>query len=318
MSSENTSQHQAVNLSKYRVAAVQMDIVPGQVETNRDHAVELAHEAIRRGARLIVFPEMADTDEITGAWKLATTAPGPFTAPFEELAAEHGVHIVIGMARRVGEAFYNSAVFIGPEGVLGAYDKVHVWSGSWDEARDDWGEDPRRIEPHNFLPGDGFSVFDIDGVSVGAMICYDGMFPESWQCLRLLGADLIVWPTNRGTYGDMNVPAMARYIQLNVMAVNRFGQSTYWTAGDSQIVGAQGNVLAHAYNGESVLIADLDIEGDRRWRRQIPYIRDRRPDLYARYLHLRPESEVAPGIPSYQVAPLWARSREQGDPEPED
>jgi predicted amidohydrolase len=144
------------------------------------------------------------------------------------------------------------------------------------------------------------------------------MFAESWQCLRLLGADLVVWPTNRDTYGDMDVPAMARFFQLNVMAVNRFGQSTYWTRGDSQVVSAQGNVLAHAYNGESVLIADLDIEGDRRWRRRIPYIRDRRPDIYARYMHLRPENEIAPGIPSYQVAPLWARLREQVDPEPGD
>ena len=313
MSSDRATSSQGVNLAKYRVAAVQMDIVPGEVERNRDHAMDLGREAIRRGARLIVFPEMVDTDEITGAWRLATTAPGPFTRPFEGLAAEHGVHIVIGMARRVGEAFYNSAVFIGPEGVLGAYDKVHIWTGSWDETRNEWSEDPRRIESHNFLPGDRFSVFAIDAISVGTMICYDGMFPESWQSLRLLGADLVLWPTNRATYEDVDVPAMARYFQLNVMAVNRFGQSNYWTQGDSQIIGAQGNVLAHAYGGESVLIADLDIEGDRGWRRQIPYIRDRRPDLYERYLHLKPELEVAPGIPSHQVKPLWASPRDHAD-----
>ena len=307
MSAQDPSQRDPLHLSKYRVAAVQMDIVPGAWETNRDHAVELVRVAIGRGARLIAIPEMVDTDEIMGAWKLATTAPGPFTRPFEDLAAEHRVHIVVGMGRRVDEAFYNSAVFIGPAGVLGAYDKVHVWSGSADE-------DPRRIEPHNFVPGDGFYVFDIDGLSVGAMICYDGMFAESWQCLRLLGADLVVWPTNRDTYGDVDVPALACYFQLNVMAVNRFGQSNYWTRGDSQIVGAQGNVLAHALNGESVLIADLDIEGDRRWRRRIPYIRDRRPDVYDRYLHLRPEAEVAPGPPSYCVEPLWRRYG--GDAEP--
>jgi predicted amidohydrolase len=285
-----------------------MDIVPGEWESNRDRAAELVRAAIDRGARLIAIPEMADTDEITGAWKLATTAPGPFTDPFEALASAHGVHIVVGMGRIVDDAYYNSAVFIGPGGVLGAYDKVHVWSGSWDVKGDDFGEDPRRIEPHNFLPGDGFYVFDIDGISVGAMICYDGMFAESWQCLRLLGADLVVWPTNRDTYYDMDVPAMARFFQLNVMAVNRFGQSNYWTRGDSQIVSAQGQVLAHALNSESVLIADLDIEADRRWRRQIPYIRDRRPDVYDRYMHLRPGSEVAPGPPSYEVEPLWKRS----------
>lgn len=307
MSLGNASENEPVDLSKYRVAAVQMDIVPGEWERNRDHAVELVRVAIELGARLIAIPEMADTDEITGAWKLATTAPGPFTEPFEALASDHGVHIVVGMGRRVDEEYFNSAVFVGPGGVLGAYDKVHVWSGSADE-------DPRRIEPHNFLPGDGFHVFDIDGVSVGALICYDGMFTESWQCLQLLGADLVVWPTNRDTYQDTDVPALARFFHLNVMAVNQFGQSNYWTRGNSQIVSAQGTVLAHVLNGESVLIADLDIEADRRWRRRIPYIRDRRPDVYDKYLHLRPEAEVAPGPPSYCIEPLWKRPGEDSEP----
>ncbi len=292
-------------LSAYRVAAVQMDIVPRAIERNRDHAAEMAREAIRRGARLVVFPELCDIDEVSQAWELATPVSGPFTEPLQELAAKHGVHIVIGMSRRMEERYFNSAVFIGPQGIIGAYDKVHPWSGVWDEARNDWGEDPNRIEPHNFLPGEGFKVFDLGGVSVGAMICYDGMFSESWLCNRLLGADLVVWPTNRGTYGDIDVPALARFFQLSVMAVNRFGQSTYWTQGDSQIIDAQGNVLAHAYGGEAVLIADLDVAGARKWRRALPYMRDRRPDLYSRILQRAPVAEIAPGIHSAHVRPLW-------------
>jgi predicted amidohydrolase len=305
MSPESTDKYISINLSSYRVAGVQMDIVPGEWERNRDHAASLVQTAIDRDAQLIVCSELCDIDEISHAWELATPAPGPFTLPFEQLAAENGVHIVVGMARRTDDGYYNSAVFIGPQGIVGAYDKVHGWSGSPDE-------DPRRIEPHNFLPGDGFTVFDIDGISVGALICYDGMFAESWQCLRLLGADLVVWPTNRDTYGDTSVVELARFYHLNIIAVNRFGQSTYWTRGDSQIVSARGKVLAHAYNGESVLIADLDIAGDRQWRRRIPYIRDRRPDVYDKYLHLRPEAEVSAGPPSYCVEPLW-RSPDEAD-----
>ncbi len=295
------------DLAHYRVSAVQMDIVPGQIEANRDHAVELARDAIRRGARLIVFPELADIDMVEDAQALATAAPGPFTKPLEGLAAEHGVHIVIGMARRVGESLYDSAVFVGPQGVIGAYDKVHLWTGKWDTVRGDWAEDPRRIEAHNYLPGDGFKVFCIDGISVGAMICYDGLYAESWLCNRLLGADVIVWPTNRGTYRDVSVPALAKFFQINVIAANRFGQSTYWTPGDSQIVDAQGNELAHVYNGESVLIADLDVEAARKWRRTLPYLRDRRPDTYQAIVAASPKSEMAPGIPSSEVKPLWRR-----------
>jgi N-carbamoylputrescine amidase len=297
-----------MDLTAYRVAAVQMDIVPGVMERNRDHAVDLGKQAIARGARLIVFPELADIDMVENAYELATPVPGPFTAPFEVLANRHGVHIMIGVARRTGDELYNSAVFIGPSGILGVYDKVHVWAGDWDVAQDRWAEDPRRIEPHNYLPGKEFKVFLIDGISVGAMICYDGMFPESWQCNRLLGADLLVWPTNRGNYRDVDLPALARYFQLNVVAVNRFGQSSYWTQGDSYVVDAQGNILAHGYNGEAVLIADIDVELSRRWRRSLPYLRDRRPEVYLDILQSTPDTEVAPGIPSNRVMPVW-RSR---------
>jgi N-carbamoylputrescine amidase len=142
------------------------------------------------------------------------------------------------------------------------------------------------------------------------MICYDGLFPESWLCRRQLSAELVLWPTNRGHYHDTNVPALARLFQVSVMAVNRFGQSSYWTEGDSTIVDAQGNVLAHAYNGEAVLIADLDIEGLRRWRAEQPQSRDRRPDLYGPILQDAP-GPIAPGIPSNRIAPLWRRKEEK-------
>jgi len=290
------------DLTCYRIAVVQMDTVPTQIDANREHAVELARVAIDRGARLIVFPELCDVDEIEGAFEYATTVPGTFTAPFERLAADHDVHFIVGMARRVGDDLYNSAVFIGPQGILGAYDKVHPWSGHWDEEADDWAEDPRRIEPYNYLPGDGFRVFSIDGISVGAMICYDGQFPESWICNRLLGADVVVWPTNRGSYRDMDVPALSRFFQLIVVAANRFGQSSYWTQGDSMVIDIEGNLLAHAYNGECVLLADLDIEAARRRRRGLPFMRDRRPELYGRILQPAPSEEMAPGIQSCQVA----------------
>ncbi len=299
------------DLTSYRVAAVQMDSVPGELETNRRHAVELAREAIRRQARLIVFPELCDLDMLVDARDLATPAPGPFTRPFEELAAEHGVHFVVGMARRAADGLYNSAVLIGPGGVLGAFDKVHLWAGHWDVGRDDWGEDPHRIEPNNYLPGKGFATFAVDGVVLGPMICYDGMFPETWTTYRLLGADLLVWPTNRGGYGDVSVPELARFFKLGVMAVNRYGQSNAWCRGDSQIVDARGRVLATATGGEAVLVADLDVEAGRRWRRSQVELRDRRPELYRRIAEPSPEAEVAPGTPSYRIAPQWARGGSQ-------
>ena len=98
---------------------------------------------------------------------------------------------------------------------------------------------------------------------------------------------------------------MARFFQLNVAAVNRYGQSTYWTVGDSTIVDFSGKTLAHATGGESVLIADLDVTAARARRRENPAMRDRRPELYGAILKPAPQLERAPGIRSCEVAPLW-------------
>src|SRR6202030_44525 len=77
-------------------------------------------------------------------------------------------------------------------------------------------------------PGDRpFAVHDLGGLRVGIHICYDGSFPESARVLTLLGADLVVLPTNwpPGAAGTAKylVPARALENQVFYAAVNRVG-----------------------------------------------------------------------------------------------
>ena len=96
-------------------------------------------------------------------------------------AREFGCHFCGGFVERSGETIYNSAFLVGPEGLVGVYRKVHLFDR----------------EKELFAPGDeGFSTWNVRGVSVGMMICFDWIFPESARSLALLGAQLILHPAN--------------------------------------------------------------------------------------------------------------------------
>src|SRR5262249_28920204 len=139
------------------------------------------------GARLIVFPECALTgygfegrDE---ALPFAETVPGPATAALAGDCRELGVWAAFGLLERGpnGELL-NAWAVVGPDAVLPAYRKVHL---------------PFLGVDRFATPADRpFAVHDLGGLRVGVNICYDGSFPESARALMLLGADLVLLPTN--------------------------------------------------------------------------------------------------------------------------
>ena len=143
-------------------------------------------------------------------------------------------------------------------------------------------------------PGDRpFAVHDAGGLKVGMHICYDGGFPETARVLTLLGADLLVLPTNWPTHSECAaehmIPTRAMENTVYVMAVNRVGEeSGFRFIGGSSIVDPGGRVLARAGpDAEEVLQAEIDPTLARRkhlvrvpGRHEIDRIADRRPRFY--------------------------------------
>jgi predicted amidohydrolase len=142
-------------------------------------------------AELLVLPEAATTGFTPGCgaeelWDLVSEVPGPITAPVQEVAAQLGVHVVLGTYER-GAArgtVYNSAVLIGPEGtVLGRYHKTHLFCG----------ED---------VPGGGWATAGDEAVviptalgTIGLIICFDGDYPELCRIEAVRGAEVICRPS---------------------------------------------------------------------------------------------------------------------------
>lgn len=144
------------------------------VARNLEAIANLAREAKADGAALVVFPELAVTG-LADPVRSAQPIPGPVTESLHAIAAQLQIHIVCGMAERAGEAVYNSACLIAPDGEITLYRKTHLTEEerSWAAAGDDW------------------AVVDTPIGRVGLLIGHDAAFPEAGRVLALRGCDII-------------------------------------------------------------------------------------------------------------------------------
>ncbi len=268
-------------MSRWRIAGVQMDCRIGEKAVNLEVMRRRLREAANQGARLIAFPECALTgygfDSKEDAWPHAETLPGPATERLAADCRELGVWAVFGMLERDGDRLFNACALVGPGGFVAGYRKAHL---------------PYMGIDRFATPGDRpFAVHDLGGLRVGMLICYDGSFPEAARVLTLLGADLIVLPTNwpTGARAACLLPE-ARALENHVyyLAVDRVGEERgFRFIGRSRLIEYQGEALACAGEAEEVIFGDVEPEKARQKRvvaipgkREIDVVGDRRPEMY--------------------------------------
>jgi predicted amidohydrolase len=206
-------------------------------------------------ADLIVAPELALSGYLFTrkgeVEQMAQEVPGPATERLTEAAAEADCHLVVGLAERSADRLFNSAALIGPQGVVGVYRKVHLF----------------HEEKLYFEPGDrGFPLFDIQGVKVGLLVCFDHFFPEAARTLALQGAQVICHPSNLvlPEYGQLTTRVRSIENRVFWILANRYGTEeregralTY--SGCSQITAENGEILARAQaEGDSLTVVEVD------------------------------------------------------------
>lgn len=270
-------------MSPWKIATVQMDCVFADQARNLEAIRAKLREAADKGAQLVIFPECAlpgycyeSKDE---ARPHAEPIPGPSTHMLASDCARLNVFCVVGLLEAVGDHLFNACTLIGPAGIVANYRKVHL---------------PFLGVDRFTTPGDQpFAVYDIGGLKLGMNICYDGSFPEAARCLMLLGADLIVlptnWPTGAITTARTLIPARALENHVYYAACNRVGtERGFRFIGMSRILGPTGDFLAVSENDEAtILYADIDPAKARNkllvhssGKYELHRTRDRRPAMY--------------------------------------
>ena len=248
-------------------------------EKNLEQYVRYMELAASRGADLLAFPECS-LQGYTWTWDFkrriyrrdreqqeyfemnSEEIPGPSTSFISQLARKHGMYVVIGMAekasRKAKPVIYNSAVLIGPKGVLGVHRKVHMA--------------PTPI----FSAGSSFSVVSTRVGRIGMVVCADISYPESVRSLTLQGAQIIVnstaWGmknrkadprTDPGGYDyDLMTRANARFNNVWFVSADQIGAATRSEEkcyGHSCVVNPDGRIISDTGYREGLAIAEADV-----------------------------------------------------------
>jgi len=224
---------------------------------------------------LLVLPELADSgynfpDRET-AWNMAMPVHwNPFLDLLHDLAGLHNIFICTGILEKAGNNLFNTAVLLGPSGLIGLYRKAHLFMN----------------ERAVFTPGKAsLRVWNTPLGKIGMQICFDWMFPEPWRVLALQGADLICHPSNLVLpYAQRVIPSYALVNRMFILTANRTGEEQGLAfTGRSLISGPEGETLAEAsteYEG----ILEVNIDPERARNKMITpanhALRDRVPSLY--------------------------------------
>jgi predicted amidohydrolase len=176
---------------------------------------------------------------------------------------------------------YNSAVFIGPSGVIGTYRKTHV-------AAFPTPDQGLAMERCFYSPGNDLPVFDSDIGRVGLQICYDLSFPEVSRVQTLEGADFLVnvsasagdalgeeyWDHFAFTRATENA---IWFVNCSVVG-NQRGDRLF---GGSRVVAPDGSTIAKAkIDAEDSLVVDIDLDAVRTERAMSHILSTRNPRLY--------------------------------------
>ena len=279
-----------------RVACVQMEVVQGDKKSNLDAARRLILEACEKGANLLILPELFNTGSMitdrAEAYALAESIPdGASVTLLLELAQTHGVYVVASVLERQGADLFNTAVLVGPDGLVGKYRKLH----------------PCEDEVYWVEPGDlGLPVFHTPIGRIAMLICLDAYYPETARICAIQGADIICIPSNwmdvkesralpdpYWTMAPVLCMANALSNHILVAGVNCVGyQRGRHFPGQSVIAGPWGAPVAGpAGQEEEILYADVDLCDSRRkyFHPTNSRLANRRTDVYSADLGYHPE-----------------------------
>jgi predicted amidohydrolase len=159
----------------------------GLVEGSRRDELLALIDTIGREAHpdLVVLPELAipgypvDPDPSRDRAMLdALSEPvdGPTAVAFSAAARRNDLLVAVGISERADDSLYDTLAVVGPEGIVGAYRKVHLTPSE----KSFWSAGSEAVTVPSPLG------------ALGLAICYDRMFPEGFRLMREQGAEVFL------------------------------------------------------------------------------------------------------------------------------
>ena len=268
----------------------------------------MMREAHGRGARFVVFPELALTTFFPRWWMtdqaeidrfFEREMPNAETRPLFDLAQELGVGFYLGYAELTQEKgetrHYNTSILVERDGrIVGRYRKIHLPGHS-----EHLPEAPfQHLEKRYFDVGnEGFKVWRAYGAVVGMCICNDRRWPETYRVMGLQGVEIVALGYNtpienihhrepehlRMFHHLLSLQAGAYQNAAWVLAAAKCGaEDGFAMIAGSAIVAPTGEIANQALSeDDEVIAANLDLElGDYLRRTVFNFDKHRRIEHY--------------------------------------
>jgi predicted amidohydrolase len=265
----------------------------------------MLREAAARGARFVVFPELALTTFFPRYWMseaeaverfFEKTMPNPAVQPLFDAAKELSVGFYLGYAELTAEGErYNTAILVDRTArIVGRYRKIHL-PGHSDHKPD---APFQHLEKKFFNVGnEGFTVWKAMDVNVGMCICNDRRWPEAFRVMGLQGVDIVALGYNTPSWNiHWNEPPHLRmFHHLISLQANAYQNATWIGAaakcgfedgfhmiGGSCIVAPSGEIAAQATTEEDeVIFTNCDFAMAENLRKHVfNFEKHRRPEHY--------------------------------------
>lgn len=255
------------------LAVVQYPAAPLDPATNLARISSLVADAHARGARLIVFPELACTGymEHTKLHGLAEDRDGQSVSTLRMLGQKYGVYLAAGFVEWWNGHIYNSLCFATPSGEAFIYRKRHLIF--WEHLYFQYGTEPL--------------IVNTEFGRIGFAVCADMMYDHIWSEYRTkidLAIISAAWPQRTpktgirvgwmlkhswSLAGELPIE-IARRLQINVVFSNQCGPcqvriptlgpaTSAAFAARSGIFDHLGNRLTDESEGEQISVSSVGV-----------------------------------------------------------
>jgi NAD+ synthase (glutamine-hydrolysing) len=236
-----------------RICIAQLDFVVGDAAGNAQRIIAAARTAYAQGARLLLTPELSicgyAAEDLFLRPAFIAACDDAVKTVARELAGLKGLHVVVGhpvggdiRSKSVAvQRRFNAASVLSEGRILETYAKRELPNYQvFDERR-------------YFTPGQGTCVFQVDGVSVGLLICEDAWFEEPALLAKESGAEVLAVinasPFHVGKGGERVARMADRARAMNLPLVYAHlvgGQDEVVFDGGSFALAADGTLVARA------------------------------------------------------------------------
>lgn len=233
-----------------RVAGIVLKWVRTDKEANFRRMEPMIREAAKKGAKIVCTTEcfldgyaIADKSIPLDDYR-ALGEPIPDGKYFRRLAALTGelkIHLIAGMLEADGDARYNTAVLIGPDGkLIGKYRKQKLGH-----------------ESVRNTAGSNSSVFETPYGRIGVMICADRTEPALVRRFCDNRADFLICPSG-GMFGpksnDPILQARSRENKKHIIFVH---------PAEFLVTGPDGSILDRTILGDRLLVTKDEVDGEK-------------------------------------------------------